>query len=309
MLMSSDMQVFWTIGVTQLLCFTAYCFSASVVSGNVSKVDQLWSITPVVYVWTLYHQHLEDHSYRHERLLLVCLLVTIWGARLTYNFWIKGGYGNLVTHEEDYRWPILRRIINNPLLFLLFNVTFIASYQNILLFLISAPPAFEIMSQSHILTAKDYFVAALFLFFFAVETIADAQQFKFQTLKNSLTAEEREKHPDEDIRKGFYTAGLFRFSRHPNYFAEQCMWICVYAFTITSRLSSKSTLHVDALGSTFVLKNFTWLGALLLVLLFQGSMMFSEGITASKYPEYRDYQQTTSMCLPMLPMPSSKKAV
>ena len=159
-----------------------------------------------------------------------------------------------------------------------------------------------------------------------------------------LSSYSSEKHPDEDIRKGFYTAGLFRFSRResyqikvilyfppcttsakfrltplppysvyiskdPNYFAEQCMWICVYAFTITSRLSSKSTLHVDALGSTFVLKNFTWLGALLLVLLFQGSMMFSEGITASKYPEYRDYQQTTSMCLPMLPMPSSKKAV
>lgn len=37
-------------------------------------------------------------------------------------------YGNLIHHEEDYRWPILRKMMH-PVLFLLFNFSFIAWYQ------------------------------------------------------------------------------------------------------------------------------------------------------------------------------------
>jgi hypothetical protein len=37
-------------------------------------------------------------------------------------------YGNLIHHEEDYRWPILRAKMH-PLVFQIFNLTFIACYQ------------------------------------------------------------------------------------------------------------------------------------------------------------------------------------
>ena len=42
-------------------------------------------------------------------------------------------------------------------------------------------------------------------------------------------------------------------------------------------------------------------GALLLTVLFVGSMRFTEAITLSKYPEYADYQAITSPMIPWLP--------
>jgi len=62
------------------------------------------------------------------------------------------------------------------------------------------------------------------------------------------------------------------------------MWVMIYAFTVNS--------------SGHVL-NYAGLGALLLILLFQGSMRLSESITLSKYPPYEDYKLSTSMCWPM----------
>ena len=47
--------------------------------------------------------------------------------------------------------------------------------------------------------------------------------------------------------------------------------------------------------------NWTISGAALLTVLFIGSTVFTESISASKYPAYRDYQRTTSMLLPLPP--------
>jgi steroid 5-alpha reductase family enzyme len=134
---------------------------------NASKVDQLWSLLPVVYAWHFhYHDLLLHPTSTNYRSLYVCLLITLWGARLTFNFWRKGGlvnasilvdsrfvlffsislfslsylfnsYGNLIQHEEDYRWPILRKKMNNNyfVFWILFNFSFIAVYQVFLFFL------------------------------------------------------------------------------------------------------------------------------------------------------------------------------
>jgi len=226
-------------------------------------------------------------------LLLICTLTTVWGLRLSWNFWRKGGYGNLITHEEDYRWPILRKRINSPTLFLLFNLTFIAAYQNFILLLI-ALPAHHVMNGPAELNVWDIIVGFGFVAFFAMETIADLQHWDFHERKYSVDTEVRKNHPDSDVRDGFYQHGLFQFCRHPNYFAEQSMWIMVYCFTLT-RASSESLFSLDW-GNNFV--NPYFLGAFLLITLFQGSMAFSEEITASKYPEYKRYQSTTSQCIP-----------
>ena len=106
-----------------------YSFVWSILGNNCSKVDQIWSIVPWVYSWIFVHHHAVTHEGQiHVRLLVMTILMTLWGVRLTFNFWRKGGYGNFFTHEEDYRWPILRKKMH-PLLFLVFNFTFIATYQ------------------------------------------------------------------------------------------------------------------------------------------------------------------------------------
>ena len=69
------------------------------------------------------------------RLLLMTALVALWGGRLTFNFARKGGYRK---GGEDYRWAVVRRRMPTRA-FAVFNVLFIAGYQNLLLLLISLP--------------------------------------------------------------------------------------------------------------------------------------------------------------------------
>jgi steroid 5-alpha reductase family enzyme len=56
----------------------------------------------------------------------------------------------------------------------------------------------------------------------------------------------------QEICDGFFQSGLFRFSRHPNYFAEQSMWVCVYLFVPVALRSEPAfvaaTAALQALG-------------------------------------------------------------
>ena len=280
------------------LCWTTYCFVWSEICRNVSKVDQIWSITPFFYCWYLqFYYRFNNGGVFHERLLLICVLTTAWGLRLTYNFWRRDGYGNLIKHEEDYRWPILRKQIGSPILFFLFNLSFIASYQNFILVLI-AFPAHGVMIGASACDGKDYIVAAMFVGFLIMESVADQQHWNFHAKKYSVTASERKVHPDPDVRDGFCRSGLFALCRHPNYFAEQSMWVCVYLFSLTKT-------SIEGIADLF---NGYILGIFLLITLFQGSMQFSEGITAAKYPKYKEFQKSTSQCIPFFPAKKSKNA-
>ena len=169
-----------TSSVSILIVFIIYSFVWSLICNNVSKVDQIWSITPGVYcVHYFYLNYVKDtlrqrHGF-HERLFLITILVVLWGIRLTYNFWRRGGYGNLIHHEEDYRWPILRKMMSPPVWFM-FNFTFIATYQNILLWLLTLPAYVVMQSKLHHIHLVDIILAFLFLLLLFMETIADQQQ-------------------------------------------------------------------------------------------------------------------------------------
>mmetsp|Transcript_94315 Transcript_94315/g.184946 ORF Transcript_94315/g.184946 Transcript_94315/m.184946 type:complete len:344 (+) Transcript_94315:26-1057(+) len=290
------------LAVGYIICgvLIAYSFIWSIVGNNCSKVDQIWSIAPVLYCWHFFIHYAGNHGAApvHWRLLCVCLLSTLWGIRLTFNFWRKGGYGTFIEHEEDYRWPILRAKMH-PVVFLLFNFSFIAIYQNLLLFWI-AVPSFEVMKTSVDMSAYDCLVACAFAALLVMETVADEQHWVFQSTKHSLSTAQRLSHSDHQIREGFFQSGLFQYSRHPNYFAEQSMWVCVYLFTLSSVFNeSNPTSPVCTTPSVSHYVNWTCLGCIQLILLFQGSMAFGESITLSKYPQYAHYQKTTSMCVPL----------
>ncbi|CAM9579537.1 unnamed protein product, partial [Ectocarpus fasciculatus] len=267
-----------------LIAVIVYSFVWSVLCNNVSKVDQIWSVTPVMYSWMFWlHYYFNHEGVAHIRLTVVTVMVSVWGARLTYNFWRKGGYGNLITHEEDYRWPILREMMH-PAVFFFFNLTFIATYQNVLLYLIALPTYFVMKGPSTTFTVFDLIVSCTFISLLAMETVADEQHFQFQAKKYSFPSTVRKTHPDKDVRDGFFQSGLWKFSRHPNYFAEQMMWVCVYLFSIPT---TRNLLH------------FCSIGCVLLILLFQGSIAFGESITKSKYPSYELYQRKVSRCIPV----------
>ena len=258
----------------------AYCFIVGELSGNNSQVDKLWSLIPIPYTWIV--AHYGDYS---PRLVLMSIMVTIWALRLTYNFSRHGAYKwKFWTGKEDYRWEVLRqkKEFQPKWKWTLFNLFFISGYQNILILLFTLPTIIALQFNSTPISWLDYMAAFLMLFFIIYETIADNQHWKFQSKKWSMIKNKEELYGD--YKKGFLTKGLWALSRHPNYFAEQAIWISLYLFSVA------------ASGEVF---NWSIVGCLLLVVLFQSSSAFGEEISASKYPEYKSYQKQVSRFFPI----------
>lgn len=263
--------------LTVYLVMALLCFAVSTASNNYSQVDKLWSIMPLVYTWIVAFQ-----SGWEPRLVLMAAVVSVWGIRLTYNFSRRGGYSlKFWTGEEDYRWPVLRKKPEFAARWrwTLFNLFFISLYQMGLILLMTLP-ALRSMGGGP-LTWVDLVLAGLVVVLVIIETVADQQQWKYQKEKHRLLAAGEPLPPG--YRKGFLDTGLWKVVRHPNYSAEQAVWIVFYFFS------------VSATGHWL---NWSVTGAILLVLLFWGSSNFSESISSGKYPEYTLYQQRTPRFVP-----------
>ena len=248
-----------------------FTWVASLITRDYSWVDRIWSIVPIVYVAAFW----AATGFTDPRLTIMTVLVALWGARLTFNFARKGGYNGV----EDYRWPILRERMS-PALFQVFNLLFIVIFQNALLLLISLPALVAFQHQAVPVGMLDLALAALFLALLIGEFVADQQQWDFQKRKAAAIA------AGEEPAERFVTTGLWRVSRHPNFFFEQAQWWVFYA------------MGAVALGSAL---HWTLVGPVLLTALFIGSTVFTESITRGRYPEYVEYQRSTSMLIPWIP--------
>ena len=236
-----------------------------------SWIDRLWSICPPLYCLIVAF----GTDFASPRVNLMTGLVVLWGARLTFNFARKGGYQ---PGGEDYRWASVRENVG-PVGMQVLNLTFISFGQMLLIWLFTSP-----VHQASVWTGTplgwlDFATAALFLLLFVGETVADEQMWAFQQDKK------RRIEAGEEIEHPFMTSGLFRYSRHPNYFCEIAMWMVFYLFGVAA---SGQWLH------------WTGLGFILLIALFIPSMRLTERISASKYPAYRDYQASTPVLIPRL---------
>lgn len=262
-------------------CSALFCFAAGELSRNNSQMDKLWSILPAVYVWIAAIRGGMD-----ARLTVMACLATLWGARLTFNFARKGAYSlRFWEGEEDYRWQVLRerKEFKPRWKWAIFDLLFISIYQNVLV-LATTLPAVLCMGSERAFGALDFIACALMFGFIALETVADEQQWAFQTKKKALLSMGQTlselPHP---YSRGFNTTGLWAHSRHPNYLAEQCIWISFYLFSV-------------AAGAGVF--NWSVIGAVLLVALFLGSSSFGEEISASKYPLYAEYKSKVSRYVP-----------
>jgi steroid 5-alpha reductase family enzyme len=249
-----------------------FAWLASLITNTTSWVDQMWSIVPIIYVGVFAgYAHLAN-----VRLDVMALLITVWGARLTFNLARKGGYAGV----EDYRWAVLRDAMGRGQ-FQLFNFFFIVIYQNVILVLITLPAFTAYQNRATTpFGALDGLLVVLFLGGTVGETLADQQQWNFQTWKHAQAVADLTPNPQ------FLQSGLFRFSRHPNYFFELAQWWVLF---LMGSLAAGSLFQSSVLG------------AVLLSVLFVGSTNFTEKITLSRYPEYAKYQRKTSAIVPWFP--------
>ena len=167
------------------------------------------------------------------------------------------------------------------MLFFVFNFLFISLYQMGLILLMTLPAVRSIGGGS--LTIVDGILAVLVIGLIVVETVADQQQWNYHKQKRLLM--EKGAALPERYAKGYVQTGLWGIVRHPNYAAEQAIWIVFYFFSVA------------ATGQWI---NWSVMGAILLVLLFWGSSNFSESISAGKYPDYTEYKKRIPRFIPFL---------
>lgn len=262
-------------------CSALYCFIVAEITGNNSQVDKIWSLLPIAYCWII-----AAKGGMHPRLVVIAVLVTLWGIRLTYNFARKGAYKlRFWEGEEDYRWEKVRAIpfLQNKAVWMAFDFFFISGYQNALILMFTFP-ALVCMGSTAPFGWVDIVAAILMFGFIVYETVADEQQWKFQGKKWAMIRSgKRLEELPAPYNKGFNTFGLWNVSRHPNYFAEQAVWVSIYIFSI---------------GAGVGIVNWSMIGALLLIVLFTASTNLVEGISGDKYPEYAEYCKKVNKFFP-----------
>jgi len=288
-LSTSTLAILQSVMLYVYLPTAAVCWILGELTQNISQIDKIWSIIPCVFSWyvTCYSWHVKS--------VLMSVLVTVWGIRLTYQFARKGGYSwKFWVGEEDYRWVHVRARIpwlaENRFLFSMFDLFFISLYQLLLLFLISGFVLIAAIGEGELeLRVSDIVVACLTAFFIFMETIADCQMQAFQREKyRRIRSGEALEGSDQHYELGFNTNGLFAYSRHPNFTCEQAIWICFYFFSVRfDRISEK----VFNIGGLF---NVSIVGCILLVFLFMKSTDLTEEISSEKYPAYTKYQENVS---------------
>lgn len=276
--------------------FTLLVFVVSEISRNYSQTDKLWSITPFIYAWILVCD---------TRTFLMATLSTVWGFRLTWNFARRGGYTwPPWDGDEDYRWKYIQEgyllgILKNKFLWTLFNFLFISLFQHVLLLVVVSPSVVahvvatkcsvgDDSVHSSSLNLLDLLASFLYLGFIFTESIADNQQQRFQNEKHRRIATGETLRGD--YLDGFTRSGLFSIVRKPNYACEQGLWVSFGLFSLATFRSG-----IARENNIF---NWSHIGWISYVILFQGSGPFTEYISKQKYPRYVEYVKETPLFVP-----------
>lgn len=194
-----------------LVALLAFAFAGWLVSlsrRNVSIVDGMWPLMFLIAA-LCYAVVPESLSVRG---LIVLSLVALWSLRLSsYIFWRNWG------EAEDFRYQRIRE--NNSPHFGYKSLYIVFGLQALLAWIISMPllPAIDSGREIGLL---DLAGIALWLVGFFFESIGDWQLARFR-----LAPESKGKVLD---------TGLWRYTRHPNYFGDFCVWWGYYLISVSA---------------------------------------------------------------------------
>lgn len=174
-------------------------WSVSVAVKNASIVDIVWGLGFVCVAWAVRFR-VDGFSARQN---LLVALTTIWGLRLAgYLFWRNHGKG------EDYRYRNMRKHWGAR--FPWVSLVTVFGLQGVLMFVVSLPVQLgqgPLTPDLGWLAVAGVIVWAIGLFF---EVVGDAQLARFKA--------------DPANAGALMTTGLWKYTRHPNYFGDACVW-------------------------------------------------------------------------------------
>jgi steroid 5-alpha reductase family enzyme len=249
----------WLQSLAVLAAFAAIGWLASLPLRNVSIVDVMWSLMFLlaagVYAW--------GQETLTPRALLVLAMVAVWALRLAlYIGWRNRGHG------EDFRYQRIRA--RNEPGFAIKSLYLVFGLQAALAWVISLPLLAAVNSTAP-LTPLDFAGIALWSVGLAFEAGGDAQLARFKA--------------DPGNRGKVMDRGFWRYTRHPNYFGDFCVWWGFFLLALAG--GGWWSVIGPALMSFLLLK-------------VSGVALLEKDI-GRRRPEYRDYIRRTNAFFPGLP--------
>jgi len=246
------------LATTTTLMVVAWLLSLAL--RNVGIVDIYWglAIAGAGGTWLLLQP---DPSPRGA---LALLLAVLWAVRLALHIlWRNRG------KPEDRRYRVIRA--RNEPNFAFKSLYLVFLLQAVLAWLVAMPLLGAALSTASPLGLVDLLGVLVWLAGFFLQATADAQLARFQ------------QRPDAD--RAVMNQGVWRYSRHPNYFGEFLMWWGIWLIAVA--------------GGAW----WTFFGPLLITffLLKVSGVALTEKDIASRRPEYQDYIRRTSAFVPLPP--------
>lgn len=235
-------------------------FVVSIIKKRNDIADMAWGLGFVLLSWLAFF----INQGFHPTAILLNLLVTVWGLRLFLHI-----YGRNKNKPEDYRYRQWRNDWGK--FFFVRSYLQVFMLQGMLLFLIALPVFFINSSPSNGNFTLQSAGVIVWLTGFYFEVVGDAQLAAF--IKNP------------DNRGKLMRTGLWKFTRHPNYFGEVTMWWGIF------------TIALSYSGGLF-----TIIGPLTITIL----ILFVSGIPLleNKYrgrADFEEYKKKTSIFFPWPP--------
>jgi steroid 5-alpha reductase family enzyme len=200
---------YFPILVICVFLYMTFWFGLSIVKKRNDIADIAWGLGFVLLSWLAYY--VSDES--SLRALGVNLLVTIWGLRLAWHI-----YERNKGKSEDYRYAAWRREWGRA--FYLRSFLQVYLLQGFFLFLISLPVLITNQDPGSSLSLLDIIGLLIWTVGFLFETVGDAQLAHF--IKNP-------KNKDTLMQQG-----LWRYTRHPNYFGEVTQWWGIWLISLSN---------------------------------------------------------------------------
>ncbi len=203
----STLEIFFiTLGFTIIMIYWVWIYAIRI--KNFSIIDGAWAGGFLVHA-LLFYSLSAGHS---SRKILFFLMIGLWSARLSY-FLTK----RIASHhpKEDTRYEQLRAEYgtNYEKRFLYFYMM-----QAVSISVLTFPFIFVFNNVSYSLNLTEYLGFAAFIISLVGESIADSQMEKFK------------KQPQNKGK--VCNMGLWKYSRHPNYFFESCIWFSFFIFML-----------------------------------------------------------------------------
>jgi steroid 5-alpha reductase family enzyme len=251
-------------GITALviLGFMTAVWILSLMLRDSSIVDVFWGTGFVVANWVYFTLTPDGFLARKA---LVCLLVTVWGLRLSlYILWRNWGKG------EDFRYQKWRQEVGSKWWWYSYFKVF--ALQGFLMWVISAPLlAAQLYPTPDRLTALDLLAILVWAFGFFFEAVGDWQLTRFKA---------------NPANKGqVLNRGVWRYTRHPNYFGDATQWWAYYLIAVAG--GGFWTILSPIIMTFFLLR-------------VSGVALLEKTLSTTK-PQYAEYIETTSAFIPWFP--------